>query len=79
MTKLNFKATGDLVRQNNGCADFLAEGYIMRGEEKIPCKIGYTEWLDDNDVLHLDPDYIFIEDGITENGTHYEAETICIL
>lgn len=76
----NFKATGELVRQNKeGLVDFLAEGYIMRGKEKIPCKIGYTEWLDNNNVFHLEPDYIFIEDGITENGTHYEAETIIIL
>lgn len=76
---MNYTRTSDMRKQNNGMADYLADGYIERDGEKIPCQIGFTEWMDSDDQIHIDADYIFIKSGITENGTHYDAETICII
>lgn len=69
--------TGDLKKQNVGIVDFLAEGYIIRGGERIPCELGWIA--DTEDEVGFKPDYIFIKQGITEAGTHYCSETICLL
>lgn len=74
-----FTITSEMKRQNNAQVDFLADGYIERVGEKIPCQIGFTEWMDSDGDIHVDADYIYIKDGITENGTHYNAETICVI
>ena len=67
-----FTVTGELSNKlNEGLADYLADGYIERDGEKIPCQIGFIAV----DGL-IEATYIFIKDGITENGTRYYAETI---
>lgn len=67
----NFTITGEKKAVKGGLVDFLADGYIERDGEKIPCQIGFTEYNCVTEASH-----IFIKDGITENGTHYEAQTI---
>jgi len=69
--KPNYTITSKVTPVKNGLVDFIADGYINRDGERIPCKIGFTEFSDEPEVTH-----IFIKDGITENGTHYDAETI---
>lgn len=72
MEKTKVTRTGELKR-TDGLAEFIAEGYIERDGDRIPCKIGYF-YLDWGNYYR--PEYLFIERGITESGTHYEAETI---
>lgn len=68
----SFTVTGELSdKLNKGLVDYLADGYIERDGEKIPCQIGFVAM----DSL-IEATHIFIKDGITENGTHYYAETI---
>ena len=74
-----FTVTSEMKKQSNGLVDYLADGYIERNNEKIPCQIGFTEWMDSADIIHTNADYIFIKEGITEAGTHYSAETICLI
>lgn len=62
------------LKRTNGLVDFLASG--IYGEEKIPCQIGYIEDTDTfGDKIAL-PAYIFIDDGVTEDGNHYYKATI---
>lgn len=74
-----YTITSEMKKQHNGLADYLADGYLERDNEKIPCQIGFTEWMDSNDEIHVEADYIFVKEGITEAGTHYYAETICLV
>lgn len=64
--------TGELKR-DLGLAEFIAPGYIERDGERIPCEIGYFLL---EKYGYYRPEYLFIKRGITESGTHYEAETI---
>lgn len=59
------------MKKTTGLVDFLADGFIERDGEKIPCQIGFTQFGEEREATH-----IFIKDGITENGTHYYKETI---
>ena len=59
--------TSELKATKNGLVDFLADGYIVRDGEKIPCQIGYTQFGEEG----REATHIFIK-----NGTHYDAETI---
>jgi len=63
--------TGEKKKVNHGLVDYVVPGYIERDGEHIPCEVGFTEF---NNVLEAT--HIFITDGITNNGTHYCAETI---
>lgn len=63
--------TGKLTEVKNGLVDYEMEGYIIRDGEEIPCKIGFTDFSTGREITH-----IFIDDGITESGTHYYKETI---
>ncbi len=74
---MEFTRTGK-IKKAEGLVDFLAEGYIEREGEEIPCQIGYNTYMDAEDDIRLEADYIFLKDGITESGTHYYAETIRI-
>lgn len=78
MTKINYKKTSELRALEGAMVDYIADGIITRDGEDIPCEIGYTEWMDEEDIIHIDPDYLFIKEGITPAGTHYNAETILI-
>ncbi len=69
---IQFITTSELKATKNGLVDFLADGYIVRDGEKIPCQIGYTQFGEEEP----EATHIFIKNGITENGTHYNAETI---
>lgn len=74
---MEFVRTGDM-KMAIGLVDYLADGYIERDGEQIPCQIGYNEYMDAEDNIRCEAEYIFIKDGITENGTHYYAEMIAI-
>lgn len=67
----NFTITGEKKAVKGGLVDYLAEGYIERDGERIPCEIGLTDFNGEIEATH-----IFIKSGITENGTHYNAQTI---
>ena len=68
----SFTVTGELSdKLTEGLADYLADGYIERDGEKIPCQIGFIAM----DSL-IEATHIFVKDGITESGVHYYAETI---
>ena len=72
----NFKLIGGLTPVKNGLVDCIGEGYIIRGDEMIPCEIGYRVYDMNENGCGVVPTHIFIQNGITENGTHYNAETI---
>jgi hypothetical protein len=79
MAQVNYTITGEKKKVRGEMVDYLADGYIERDGEKIPCKVGFTEYYSAwDDRINVDPSHIFIKEGITENGTHYEAETIGI-
>lgn len=66
----NYTITGKSFKKvNHGLVNYVVEGYIERDAEKIPCEIGFI-------YKYENPTHIFIKNGITENGTHYYAETI---
>ena len=71
---LNVRRTG-LIKAHTGICDHIAFVEIERNGEWIPCRIGYDEH-DDGEEYSLVPAFIFIGGGITENGNHYERETI---
>ena len=77
---VNYTITGEKQRISNALVDYVADGYIERNGENIPCEIGFTEFYSDDlsESVEIEPTHIFIKDGITDNGTHYEAETIVI-
>ena len=72
MKKITFKRTSMLKALEHGLVDYVATGFINRGDEEIPCEIGYTDFYPDR----IEPTHIFIKEGITASGNHYEAETI---
>jgi len=64
------------LRPATGLVDYLAEGLIYRGAERIPCEIGYIEETSD-EVTICKAAYIFIKrDGVTDSGYCYHKETI---
>lgn len=68
---MEIKVTGKATQVKHGLVDYEAEGYIIKDGERIPCRIGYTDFSFGVVATHL-----FIDDGITESGTHYYKETI---
>ena len=71
--------TGE-IKPARGIVDYLARGELRRGDERIPCDIGYYEEEDPdgNDILRAA--YVFIKrDGVTESGNHYLKETLYLL
>lgn len=73
-----FYITGEIKPVKHGLVDYIAKGYLLRDNEKIPCEVGYISYADDSSVIGIDrmKSHIFIKEGITDNGTHYNAETI---
>ena len=67
-----YEVTGELKEVKGGLVDFIAEGYVIRDGERIPCEIGFTKYGDEE----VEETHIFIKNGITEGGNHYYAETI---
>ena len=75
MTNTKAVRTGKLFANNGGLCDYLALGYLERGGDRIPCKIGYNDYEDIDGVI--EPIFVFIqEDGVTDSGNHYSKETI---
>lgn len=71
--------TGE-IKATRGIVDYMARGELRRGDERIPCDIGYYEEEDPdgNDILRAA--YVFIKrDGVTESGNHYHKETLYLL
>ena len=69
--KQNYTVTSELKKVSHALVDFIANGYVERDGEKIPCKVGFTECNGE-----VEPTYLFINSGITSNGTFYYPETI---
>lgn len=65
-----FTITGEAKKVKAGLVDYVADGYIERDGDKIPCLVGLINGVE------LVPTHLFIKDGVTDNGTHYYAETI---
>lgn len=75
-----YTVTGN-IKKTSGLVDYIADGYVMRKGERVPCMIGftvcgYTYTDEDRGEAELAVTYIFIKDCVTESGTHYYAETI---
>lgn len=71
----NYTITGEMRKQKEGWADYLADGYVQRGEDMVPCEIGFVEVTYDGEPIR-EPFYIFIKDFISESGNHYHSERI---
>lgn len=63
------------LKPHTGLVDYMADGKCKMGSEWIPCRIGYLEF-ECNGHCDNVPSYVFISDGITPNGNHYERQTI---
>ena len=63
------------LKPHTGLVDYIADGKCKMGSEWIPCRIGYMEYECDGKYEN-EPEYVFISDGITPNGNHYERQTI---
>ena len=68
---LNYTVTGEKKALKGGLVDYLADGYIEMEGEKVPCEIGFTDYNGEVEATH-----VFIKSCITDNGTHFEAQTI---
>ena len=66
------------LRPHQGITDYITDGKCKLGSEWIPCRIGYNEYTDCFGETDIEPRYVFISDGITPNGNHYERRTIDI-
>ena len=74
---MTYTRTGDM-KMAAGLVDYLADGYIERDGDQIPCQIGYNEYEDADGEVTCKAEYIFIKEGVTEYGTHYYADTIAL-
>jgi len=66
--------TGEIM-PHTGLVDYIADGKCKMGSEWIPCRIGYLEYECDG-KCECNPEFVFIPDGITPNGFHYERQTV---
>lgn len=57
--------------KGNSLVDFLATAELRRGDDIIPCEVGFYEVRG-----NMIPAYAFIKEGITAKGNHYCSETI---
>ena len=71
---IKYYLVGNTKKVNHGLVDYTVDAVIIRDGEKIPCKAGYSRINNYSDYYGLT--HFFIRAGITENGTHYENETI---
>lgn len=62
-------AEPEVVRK--GLVDYTLDGYVDMGDFDAPCKIGFYDGEDE-------PVYIFVDDGVTDDGYHYEKDTIAL-
>lgn len=76
MSMYHAERTGK-IKFTSGLVDYETEGIFHTGLHKIPCTIGYVDSRDNfTGKAYLEPVYLFIKDGVTENGIHYEKTTI---
>lgn len=78
MSKNYAKRTGK-IKLASGLVDYEAEGELfIWGTGTIPCYIGYIDGYDNSTGEgQLEPTYLFIKsDGITDEGNHYNKQTI---
>lgn len=69
----DIRITGEMRQaKGNSLVDFLTTAEMRRGDDIIPCDVGFYETSRGNII----PAYVFIKEGITANGNHYESETI---
>ena len=56
---------------SKGLVDYTLDGYVDMGDFDAPCKVGFYDGEDD-------PVYIFVSGGVTDDGYHYEKDTIAL-
>lgn len=73
MAKVNYSVTGAIKKTGEfSRVDFIAEGkYEINDGVFIPCEVGYYAL-----SKGLYPAFIYIQNGITDDGTHYDKQTI---
>lgn len=81
MEDIQFEEIGQTRKQKKGLVDYLQDGVLIRDGKRIPCEIGWTIWgycgcPEDRMDEQLEVSYIFVKDGILDDGTHYYKETI---
>lgn len=65
------------IKFTSGLVDYKAEGILHLADVKIPCEIGYVDGFDNyTGEKLLEPTHLFIKAGITDEGDHYENQTI---
>ena len=74
--KPRFKETGKMIECKDGLVDLICKGVLYKGAYKVPCLIGYRVYGEDENGYLCEPTHIFVDDGITDDGYHYYAETI---
>lgn len=62
-------AKPEVVRK--GLVDYTLDGYVDMGDFDAPCKVGFYDGEDE-------PVYIFVDGGVTDDGYHYEKDTIAL-
>ena len=67
---MRYEINGKLDKVYHELVDYIADGYIITDNDKIPCEVGFIKFGDD-----IEAKYIFTQSGITENGTAYYPET----
>lgn len=67
---MRYEIEGKIEKVIHGLVDFIADGYIITDNDRIPCEVGFVQYGDD-----LEAKYIFTQGGITEKGTAYYPET----
>ena len=67
--------TGEIKPLSRAIVDYIAEGELRSGNDRIPCEIGYTK-----SAGLLIAEYIFIKrDGVNANGNHYNKEIVYLM
>ncbi len=74
---MNYVERTGKVKFTSGLVDYKAEGILHLEHVKIPCEIGYVDGYDNfTGKKLLQPTHLFIKAGVTDEGDHYENQTI---
>lgn len=75
---MNYVERTGKIKLTSGLVDYAADGILhLHDTGDVPCKIGYVEYVNNNNEFILQPTHIFIQnDGVTKEGNHYSKETI---
>ncbi len=68
---MEYTINGKIEKVNHDLVDYIADGFILTDNDKIPCEVGFVKVGKD-----IEAKYIFTQSGITEKGTAYYPMTI---